>query len=108
MTNPATWTDDEIIAQIRSFAEANELPAPASAEAADEFEAAVGYPLPRLLRRIYCEVANGGFGVRGDVVSLVESGTWHFFSDVESLTWLHRGWPSEYEGIHPTHVVPLV
>ncbi|WP_344556026.1 hypothetical protein [Kitasatospora saccharophila] len=108
MTEPVAWTDDEIIAKVREFAEANGLPPPVPVEAADEFEAAVGHPLPLLLRRIYCEVANGGFGVRGDVVSLVEAGTWHRFSDADSLGWLHRGWSSAYEGVHPAHVVPLV
>ncbi|MFE0593847.1 SMI1/KNR4 family protein [Micromonospora echinospora] len=35
---------------------------PASVQAVDEAEQALGHPLPPLLRRIYLEVANGGFG----------------------------------------------
>jgi hypothetical protein len=35
---------------------------PTSPEAVDEAERAFGYPLPSLLRRLYFEVANGGFG----------------------------------------------
>jgi hypothetical protein len=35
---------------------------PASSDAVDEAEHALGFPLPRLLRRLYLEVGNGGFG----------------------------------------------
>lgn len=35
---------------------------PAGPELVDEAEQAVGWPLPPLLRRLYLEVANGGFG----------------------------------------------
>ncbi|MFF7635796.1 hypothetical protein ACFZB9_21990 [Kitasatospora sp. NPDC008050] len=61
MTAPAR-TDDEIVAGIREFARANRLPRPAPAKAADAFEALTGFPMQPLLRRIYCEAANGGFG----------------------------------------------
>ncbi|MDG4807360.1 hypothetical protein O7634_11425 [Micromonospora sp. WMMD1120] len=35
---------------------------PATPEAVNEAERVLGYPLPPLLRRLYLEVANGGFG----------------------------------------------
>jgi hypothetical protein len=35
---------------------------PARSEAVDEAERVIGSPLPRLLRRLYLEVGNGGFG----------------------------------------------
>ncbi|MEV5210412.1 hypothetical protein AB0K35_23355 [Micromonospora sp. NPDC053740] len=35
---------------------------PASVQAVNDAERVLGYPLPPLLRRIYVEVANGGFG----------------------------------------------
>lgn len=38
------------------------LPARASAEALDAAEASMGVALPPLLRRLYAEIANGGFG----------------------------------------------
>lgn len=38
------------------------LPAPASAAMVADAERRLGYPLPPLLRRIYLELANGGFG----------------------------------------------
>src|SRR5262245_5632447 len=41
------------------------LPAPASEAALDAAEARLGTPLPAFLRRLYAEVANGGFGPGG-------------------------------------------
>jgi hypothetical protein len=35
---------------------------PATARELDEFERLIGYPLPHLLRRMYAEVGDGGFG----------------------------------------------
>ncbi|MEU9339463.1 hypothetical protein AB0D49_41045 [Streptomyces sp. NPDC048290] len=55
-------TDDEIIYRLREQDAAGELPPPASPEAVAELEAVVGHPMPPLLRRIYLEVADGGFG----------------------------------------------
>ncbi|RKE22093.1 hypothetical protein BX266_5515 [Streptomyces sp. TLI_171] len=108
VTDPAAWTDDEIIARIREFAEQNELPPPAPSAAADKFEAVSGQPMPPLLRSIYCEVADGGFGVDGNVVSLTDNGRW--YSDEESLLDVYRHWsqPPEEWDIYPYHVVPLV
>ncbi|WP_157875833.1 hypothetical protein [Peterkaempfera griseoplana] len=109
MTHPVKWTDDEIIARIREFAQANELPPPAPAEAADELEACLGHPMPTLLRRIYCEVANGGFGVDGEVVALVDTGG-PWYSDEESLADICLRGPNgpEEQAIDPPHVMPLV
>ncbi|MFF2073773.1 hypothetical protein ACFVXG_03340 [Kitasatospora sp. NPDC058162] len=101
------WTDDEIVARIREFADRNELPAPV--EAADEFEVTVGCPMPPLPRRIYCEVANGGFGVGSGIVSLTDTGKW--YSDERSLLLLYREVSSphpDYEVDRPPHVLPLV
>jgi SMI1/KNR4 family protein SUKH-1 len=64
-------TDDEIFEAIRlrvGAGQSTDLPGtdhreePASSEALDEAEHIIGYPLPPLLRRLYAEVANGGFG----------------------------------------------
>ena len=73
MSIVTTWTDDEIVTRIREYAMEKQLPPPAPAEAADMLEAAVGYPLPLLLRRLYCEVANGGFGVGAEAVKSNET-----------------------------------
>jgi hypothetical protein len=63
-------TDDEIFEAIRLRVDAGQLTDmpdaeredPASDEALDHAELVIGYPLPPLLRRLYAEVANGGFG----------------------------------------------
>ncbi|WP_063771041.1 SMI1/KNR4 family protein [Streptacidiphilus neutrinimicus] len=101
------WTDEEIIAKIRAYADSKQLPPPAPVEAVAELEAAVGHPMPSLLRRLYCEVANGGFGVDGDVVSLTDNGRW--FSDEESLIKIHQEWstPQEQLDLYPNHILPL-
>jgi len=46
------------------------LPAPASEAALQAAEARLGTPLPALLRRLYGEVANGGFGPGGGLLSI--------------------------------------
>ncbi|WP_123827092.1 SMI1/KNR4 family protein [Micromonospora globispora] len=97
-------TDDEIIQRIREQAPAGELPPPAPPEAVAELEAAVGHPMPALLKRIYLDVADGGFGRGGEALSLTD--TTYSFSDsdrllVEYLRWRER--PN-----HPASVVPLL
>lgn len=46
------------------------VPAPASVAALDAAEARLGTPLPALLRRLYLEIANGGFGPGGGLLSI--------------------------------------
>jgi SMI1 / KNR4 family (SUKH-1) len=46
------------------------LPAPASVEALDAAEARLGTPLSDPLRRLYAEIANGGFGPAGGLLSI--------------------------------------
>jgi len=57
-------TDDEIIsaARVQQRLTGRIRPEPASLEQVEEAELKIGYPLPPLLRRLYLEVANGGFG----------------------------------------------
>lgn len=63
-------TEDEIIEAIRVLP--NLLP-PASPEAISQVEEVLGHPLPPLLRRLYLEVANGGFGPRGGILGVAGS-----------------------------------
>jgi hypothetical protein len=52
---------------------------PASREAVAEAEEVFGFPLPRLLRRLYLEVGNGGFGPRRGILGVrggVPDGDW--------------------------------
>jgi hypothetical protein len=46
------------------------LPAPASMAALDAAEARLGTPIPVLLRRLYAEIANGGFGPGGGLLPI--------------------------------------
>ena len=55
-------TEDELISAVRAAAEGRDLPPPAPPEVVAEAEAVIGFQLPPLLRRLYVEVANGGFG----------------------------------------------
>jgi len=64
--------------------------APASPEHLDVTEARLGYPLPPLLRRLYVDVANGGFGP-GEGITGAHGGYWygwdgHFFRNDQPWT----------------------
>jgi hypothetical protein len=52
---------DQLASQMEQPAD-RPLPPPATADQVADAEAAIGAPLPELLRRLYLEVANGGFG----------------------------------------------
>ncbi|MES9519155.1 SMI1/KNR4 family protein [Streptomyces capoamus] len=101
-------SEDEIVERVRAFAGTHRLPPPAPAEAVAELEALVGWPMPTLLRRLYLEVADGGFGPSFHVLSLTDTGRW--FSDEESLLQLARDFGSaEPEPTQPPrHTVPLM
>jgi hypothetical protein len=68
-------TEEELFEAIRARVDAKQptdMPETdrvgrASREALDAAERIIGYPLPPLLRRLYSEVANGGFGPFGGV-----------------------------------------
>ena len=77
------------------------LPAPASAATLDRVEAGLGMPLPGILRRLYVEVADGGFGPGTGLLS------------AEALLTAYRELrsspPSEAEDDEwPEHLLPLV
>ncbi|MCZ4097133.1 SMI1/KNR4 family protein [Streptomyces sp. H39-C1] len=97
-------TDDEIIRRIREQGSAGKLPPPAPPEAVVELEAAVGHPLPPLLKRIYLEVADGGFGRWNDALSLTD--TTYSFSDSDRLLEEYSGWCERPN--YPSSVVPLL
>jgi hypothetical protein len=60
--------DPDVVAKADEFAAAmstpvdSELPPPATPQELGRIEASLGFGLPRALRRVYGEVANGGFG----------------------------------------------
>ncbi|MEV6055180.1 SMI1/KNR4 family protein [Streptomyces sp. NPDC052107] len=55
-------TNDEVVEAVRRHVRGRVMPPPATPQALAEAEAAIGFPLPSLLPRLYSEVANGGFG----------------------------------------------
>ncbi|MFD8760480.1 hypothetical protein [Streptomyces mirabilis] len=70
-----------------------------------ELEAIVGWP--SLLRRLYLEVANGGFGPSSRGMSLTHTGQW--FSDEESLLRFVRAAAAHPDPSGPPrHTVPLM
>ena len=100
-------TEDEIIHAIRERYPAGERPPTAPPEAVAELEAVVGYPMPPLLKRIYLEVADGGFGRRGEALSLADPEAGYRYSDADLLLAEYRGWSQSTPG-YPPSVVPLL
>ncbi|WP_327401626.1 SMI1/KNR4 family protein [Streptomyces sp. NBC_01288] len=97
-------TEDEIIHAIRERYPAGERPPTAPPEAVAELEAAVGYPMPPLLKRIYLEVADGGFGRWGEGLSLTD--TDYRFSEADPLLAEYLSWRRRPG--YPPSVVPLL
>ncbi|MEU0208353.1 SMI1/KNR4 family protein [Streptomyces canus] len=97
-------TDDELVLAVRAHVSGLGLPGPASAEDVAAFEEVVGHPMPELLKRIYLEVANGGFGP-WQVVSLTETDDW--FSDCADITMAYRGFTGPDDAV-PPGIVPLM
>lgn len=100
-------TEDELLDRIRArVAVSGAWDGPAlvatPAEIA-EAEHAIGFPIPPLLRRIYLEIANGGFGPYDSVIGVGE-GAWT--SDVGDIAVLYRGFGTRPEG-HPPGIVPV-
>lgn len=74
-------TDDEIFQAIRQRVEQGRStdldpalppPAPVSEQDVQRAEAAIGYPLPPLARRIYLELADGGVGPFGGIEGIID------------------------------------
>ncbi|MEU0412220.1 SMI1/KNR4 family protein [Streptomyces griseorubiginosus] len=98
-------TDDELVLAVRSHVAGRGLPAPASAEDVTAFERVVGHPMPGLLKRMYLEVANGGFGP-WRVVSLTETDDW--FSDRADITMAYQAFGGAESDVLPSGLVPLM
>ncbi|WP_445280628.1 SMI1/KNR4 family protein [Streptomyces sp. DSM 118148] len=68
-------TEDQVVESIRIAAQAGGMPPPATPEAVIEAERVIGFRTPPLLRRLYLEVANGGFGPGRGALG-VRGGNW--------------------------------
>ncbi|MGW4303293.1 SMI1/KNR4 family protein [Streptomyces sp. NPDC004376] len=101
-------TDDDLVEAVRARVADRELPPPATPEDVAAVEAAVGHPMPQLLRRLYLEVANGGFGV-WECLSLTDTGNW--FSDERDMIEAHRQFSTEGDSSNAATlqgIVPLM
>ena len=96
----------EAMAAGSSKDNATELPSPAPAAALDAAEARLGFPLPASLRRIYSEVANGGFGPGGGLLSVERAVA--SYVEMTSNPWgPQQVWPAELlpiQAIDPGYV----
>jgi hypothetical protein len=97
-------TDDELVLAVRERAAERGLPGPAAPEDVSGVERLVGHPMPAPLKRMYLEVADGGFGP-WHAVSLTDTGEW--FSDCADLAMAYDqfGGPG---GVLPPGLVPLM
>ncbi|MGW0422766.1 SMI1/KNR4 family protein [Streptomyces sp. NPDC003015] len=97
-------TDDELVLAVRTHVADRELPGPSAAEDVTAFERVVGHPMPELLKRMYLEVANGGFGP-WRAVSLTETDDW--FSDCADITEAYHAFVAP-DDVLPPGLVPLM
>ncbi|MEW2510421.1 SMI1/KNR4 family protein [Streptomyces sp. NPDC046870] len=78
-------TDDEVVEALRIVARTGILAPPATPEAIAGAEEAIGFPLPPLLRRLYAEVANGGFGPNEGILGVNGGTAQGNFADIAEL-----------------------
>lgn len=98
-------TDDELILATRARVAGRGLPGPASAEDVTRFERIVAHPMPELLKRMYLEVANGGFGP-SKVLSLTDTGKW--FGDRADTAMAYDDFAADPDYPLPPGIVPLM
>ncbi len=111
--------EDELIASLRRLRRAilkprvvvswkQKLPPVATEEQVARAEARLGFPLPRLLRRLYREVANGGFGPGYGLLGIEDSQMRKSGLDVVTMyeSRLHRD-PEDPGWRWPAKLVPL-
>ncbi|MFJ3642733.1 SMI1/KNR4 family protein [Streptomyces sp. NPDC090108] len=78
-------TDDEMVEALRTAARAGTWPPPATPEAVAAAEKTIGFPVPPLLRRLYLEVANGGFGPAEGILGVRGGAAQGNFRDIAEL-----------------------
>lgn len=107
--------DDQLLAKASDIERrmttpaARPLPEPASTEALDAAEARLGVALPPLLRRLYLEVANGGFGPGSGIVGVRGGWTTERGKSIEDLYEEMRDSTTESpRWVWPAGLLPLV
>lgn len=76
-----------------------ELPQPATPAQLDAAEARLGFPLPPALRRVYAEVANGGFGPGGGLLPVERAVD--AYAELTRVPYLPKA------GVWPTGLLPI-
>jgi hypothetical protein len=97
-------TEDELVQELSALAaEGRFKEPPASPGMVEAAEAAIGHALPALLRRLYTEVANGGFGPRAGVLGVPGGrGSSGDFADiVDAFREFTVELPPDHEFYHP-------
>jgi SMI1/KNR4 family protein SUKH-1 len=85
------------------------LPARATPEALEAAEARMGVAIPPLLRRLYAEVANGGFGPGSGIIGIQGGWTDDNGRTIEDLLeMMSEGDPDERSWRWPVGLVPIV
>ena len=107
--------DGELLRRASAYEEAmnrpaqRPLPAPATPEALERAEARMGLAIPPLLRRLYGEVANGGFGPSSGIIGIQGGWTDQDGRTVEALfAMMSEGDPDEPRWRWPAGLVPIV
>lgn len=103
--------DDTVFEAIRARMESREhagrCPV-ATAEAIEEVEETIGYPLPPLLRRLFLEVSNGGFGPgHGGILGAPDPEGPSLHSDWADLVDVHQAFGSDPDPQVPRHMLWL-
>ena len=107
--------DDELVGKAEAYGASmnrpseRPLPAGATPEALDAAEARMGVTIPPLLRRLYAEVANGGFGPGSGIIGI--KGGWpddHGRTIEDLFEMMSEGDPDEPTWNWPAGLVPIV
>lgn len=107
--------DDELVGKAEAYGASmnrpaeRPLPAPASPEGLDAAEKRMGVTIPPLLRRLYAEVANGGFGPGSGIIGIQGGWTDDHGRTIEDLfEMMSEGDPDEPAWSWPDGLVPIV
>ena len=99
--DPAVHERAESVRESMTRSAPRALPLPATDAAVDQAEARLGAPLPALLRRLYLEVADGGFGPHAGLLPVERMAA--------TYAELRSGSPSEVESDEwPEGLLPIV
>ncbi|WP_158684949.1 hypothetical protein [Streptomyces sp. LaPpAH-108] len=82
---PLPVTDDEVVATVHAATQGLSLPPPTTSGAVADAERTIGFPMPPLLRRLYTEVANGGFGPDDGILGVRGGHPQGSFRDIAEL-----------------------